>query len=291
MFVCFCSFPVKRDDVMKKWIEAIDRGENWKPGKASRVCSVHFAAACFKDTSGPRRLLHADAVPTIYKGASATQPPRLSNKSSSSPLDKAQSIRFRNVQKFKDLRRKNKILKLRIRRRDARIKELKSRLAHLKSSYDYEMKVRKACERLEGFSKELLEHSMRNSDTKRTGIRYSSLLREFSLTLYLHSPRAYLYVRSILHPLPNPSLIKKWISNFNRPPPEPDISNIVTADQIVTEEAGITTTEELIIDDIDSFIVIEDPVNIQSCITGVSSDGTTTIDNIPVVVAQHVQIQ
>ena len=39
--------------------------------------------------------------------------------------------------------------------------------------------------------------------------RYSDGIKEFTLTLYFYSTKAYKYVHSIL-PLPNPSLIRKW---------------------------------------------------------------------------------
>ena len=47
--------------------------------------------------------------------------------------------------------------------------------------------------------------------------RYSDEIKEFALTLYLYSPRAYKYVRSLI-PLPNPSLIRKWSSSFKCEP-------------------------------------------------------------------------
>ncbi|CAB4016846.1 uncharacterized transposon-derived [Paramuricea clavata] len=47
--------------------------------------------------------------------------------------------------------------------------------------------------------------------------RYSDEIKEFALTLYFYSPRAYKYVRSLV-PLPNPSLIRKWSSSFKCDP-------------------------------------------------------------------------
>ena len=47
--------------------------------------------------------------------------------------------------------------------------------------------------------------------------RYTDDIKEFALTLYFYSPKAYQYVRSIL-PLPNPSLIRKWASSVDCEP-------------------------------------------------------------------------
>lgn len=47
-----------------------------------------------------------------------------------------------------------------------------------------------------------------------TARRYSDEVKEFALTLYFYSPKAYRYVRSII-PLPNPSLLRKWSSSVN----------------------------------------------------------------------------
>ena len=41
-----------------------------------------------------------------------------------------------------------------------------------------------------------------------SGRRFSDEIKEFALTLYFYSPKAYKYVRSIV-PLPNPSFMKK----------------------------------------------------------------------------------
>ena len=50
-----------------------------------------------------------------------------------------------------------------------------------------------------------------------SGRRYPDEIKEFALTLYFYSPKAYKYVRSII-PLPNQSLIKKWSSSFKCEP-------------------------------------------------------------------------
>ena len=60
-------------------------------------------------------------------------------------------------------------------------------------------------------------NSKNNTMTPPCGRRYTDDIKEFSLTLYYYSPKAYEYVRSII-PLPNPSLIRKWSSAVNCEP-------------------------------------------------------------------------
>ena len=55
---------------------------------------------------------------------------------------------------------------------------------------------------------EFLYNFKENLKSKPSGRRYSDEIKEFALTLYFYSPKAYKYVRSII-PLPNPSLIRK----------------------------------------------------------------------------------
>ena len=56
-----------------------------------------------------------------------------------------------------------------------------------------------------------------NLEAKPSGRRYTDEIKEFALTLYYYSPKAYKYVRSIV-PLPNPSLIRKWSASFKCEP-------------------------------------------------------------------------
>ena len=46
-----------------------------------------------------------------------------------------------------------------------------------------------------------------------SGRRYSDEMKEFALTVYFYSPKAYKYIRSII-PLPNQSLIRKWSTSL-----------------------------------------------------------------------------
>ena len=63
----------------------------------------------------------------------------------------------------------------------------------------------------------LFKNTKDNLTSKPTARRYSDDIKEFALTLYFYSPKAYRYVRSII-PLPNPSLLRKWSSSLECEP-------------------------------------------------------------------------
>ena len=54
----------------------------------------------------------------------------------------------------------------------------------------------------------IFNNTKNNTTISPCGRRYTDDIKEFSVTLYFYSPKAYEYVRSII-PLPNPSLIRK----------------------------------------------------------------------------------
>ena len=63
----------------------------------------------------------------------------------------------------------------------------------------------------------IFHNTKHNTTVAPTGRRYTDDIKEFALTLYYYSPKAYQYVRSII-PLPNPSLIRKWSSSVDGEP-------------------------------------------------------------------------
>jgi hypothetical protein len=52
-------------------------------------------------------------------------------------------------------------------------------------------------------------YNFKNLKASPSGRRCSDEIKEFAVTLYFYSPKAYKYVRSII-PLPNQFLIRKW---------------------------------------------------------------------------------
>ncbi|XP_043677951.1 THAP domain-containing protein 1-like [Vespula pensylvanica] len=70
----FFTFPFKNEHRLAAWITAVNR-KDWKPSKASRICSAHFKPQDFLHRPGTawypyiRRLKH-DAVPSIFSNYS-----------------------------------------------------------------------------------------------------------------------------------------------------------------------------------------------------------------------------
>lgn len=66
----FFTFPFKNKDRLEAWITAVHR-KDWKPSKASRICSAHFKPQDFLHRPGTalypyiRRLKH-DAIPSVF---------------------------------------------------------------------------------------------------------------------------------------------------------------------------------------------------------------------------------
>ena len=63
----------------------------------------------------------------------------------------------------------------------------------------------------------LFKNTKKNAKRKPSGRRYDDQVKEFALTLYFYSPKAYKYVRSII-PLPDPSSLRGWSSSVNCEP-------------------------------------------------------------------------
>jgi len=61
----FHKFPLKNQDLLRKWISAVRRGNEWQPTKYSHVCSKHFEEKCFAKNNNNRCLVY-QAVPTIF---------------------------------------------------------------------------------------------------------------------------------------------------------------------------------------------------------------------------------
>lgn len=62
----YCSFPFKRPEILKLWIQAVRR-ENWTPSKTSRLCGEHFLPSDYVVKPGlTAKLLKPDAIPSVF---------------------------------------------------------------------------------------------------------------------------------------------------------------------------------------------------------------------------------
>ncbi|KAL2094202.1 hypothetical protein ACEWY4_008921 [Coilia grayii] len=87
---------------------------------------------------------------------------------------------------------------------------------------------------MQAFLEELREKNLINEELKsqlecysdllvhllsRQGVEYTKAQREFALTLHLHGPKAYQYLRETLHiNLPHPSSLQRWLSSLDARP-------------------------------------------------------------------------
>lgn len=73
-------------------------------------------------------------------------------------------------------------------------------------------------ENFSGFPLELFINKIKNNKTSKFRANYSDTVKEFALTLYFYSPKAYKYLKNIDFYLPNQSTLRKWVSSFNCAP-------------------------------------------------------------------------
>ena len=67
-----------------------------------------------------------------------------------------------------------------------------------------------------GIAKELFEHQIKNTASHH-GNRYTTDIKQFAMTMHYYSPKAYEFVRKLLH-LPHPSSIRMWAASVNCQP-------------------------------------------------------------------------
>ena len=68
-----------------------------------------------------------------------------------------------------------------------------------------------------GVKLDLMKNDIKNSFISTHGSRYSDMVKQFALTLYHFSPKAYSFVRTVLH-LPHPSFLHNWCQSVNCKP-------------------------------------------------------------------------
>lgn len=73
-------------------------------------------------------------------------------------------------------------------------------------------------DKFSGFPLDLIVNSLQNSNVSKFKQSYSEKMKEFALTLYFYSPKAYKFLRNNNFNLPNPSTLRKWLSCFNCSP-------------------------------------------------------------------------
>ncbi|CAI6377434.1 unnamed protein product [Macrosiphum euphorbiae] len=248
----FHRFPLKRPDVLKKWLHEIRR-KNFTPNQYSYLCSEHFTPSDYLNESRPeldKKLLKDEAVPSVFKFPQHLQKkqkasrPLLQNRQKANDQnnmihaeivneageDSSTNTMFYqsetshqkedkmvqcNIKTFnkKLYQNKIKILQQRLKRRNSKIKSLKDLILRIKKNVTYSDEVTQMLEEnFGGFPLTLLLHEHKSKMLHKKGVRYTNAMKDFAKTLFFYSPKAYKYVRKMFT-LPHPSTIRKWLSS------------------------------------------------------------------------------
>ena len=116
------------------------------------------------------------------------------------------------------LERKVKTLQQRVRRRNVKIKNMTQLIDELKEKLL--IKTEEASllhNNFDGLQLSMFRNTLQNAQRLKQGKRYTETVKEFAITLYFYSPRAYNFVRGLLS-LPHPSMIRKWSASIDCEP-------------------------------------------------------------------------
>ncbi len=229
----YYRFPIKNNEKVECW-ESFVKQENilkepWRAKRDSHICSDHFQLSDYiipPLSNGTCRLkIYAIPSRSIQNPIQCTTPPdelqsRLEhlNKRPLPPTNHDEMLPPEKVRRtapaeerdelIRNLQQQLRCTKQKANTMDEVIKTLQEKLVI--SS--------KEAEALHSTFKnthlEFLYNFKENLKSKPCGRRYSDEIKEFALTLYFYSTKAYKYVCSII-PLPNPSLIRISLHDSN----------------------------------------------------------------------------
>lgn len=116
------------------------------------------------------------------------------------------------------LKRKLKTLHQKLRRREQKIKTMTELLKSCSNKQLIDHNEQAFLDRnFGGMNLQVIKNEFSNRFTLPKGRRYSDPVKEFAMTLYYYSPKAYNYVRGILH-LPHQSSLQNWCQSVNCQP-------------------------------------------------------------------------
>ncbi|KAI4455481.1 thap domain-containing [Holotrichia oblita] len=247
----FHTFPWKRPEILKLWVQAIRR-ENWYPSKTSRICGNHFLENDYKLKPGSTiKLLKPDAIPSVFCFPKHLQTKRTSrrilkiiNTDLTVNQNQAEMMDVELVQPSTSTSIQQKVMvdvgvqthttyNSQLHKQQLKIKSLKQQLKRkcvkLSSMSDI---IKEFSKRgftnenfdsvlrnyFEGFLLEFLIHQKKNEECFNTGQRrHTSIMKQFAQTLHFYSPKAYNFLRQHFI-LPNGRSIRKWLSSLNCQP-------------------------------------------------------------------------
>ncbi|KAL5237573.1 hypothetical protein ACI65C_004983 [Semiaphis heraclei] len=206
----FHRFPLKRPFGLSKWIHEMKR-KNFKPSEYSYLCSEHFTNEDYQIRPGANvKWLKDEAVPSIFKEFSQhLQKKKVVRRLlKRNPLATIIMINYKvqkvlkiivkvfsvpyNHQQRQLKKKKVKVLQQRLKRRETKIKSLKSLVMRFKKNVPMSDDVTTQLEEhFGGIPLALLLHERKTKKIGKNAIRYSDSMKEFAKTLFFYSPRAY----------------------------------------------------------------------------------------------------
>jgi hypothetical protein len=213
--------------------------KNWKPSKSTVICSDHFERESYQRPPGikKRALLKKNAVPTkfpthplsmqptvakkrrqLHRLNISTEPGPSSEGDKGTPVESDIAIKrgrpkTPNEVRIPALKRTVDKLRKRIIRLQTKARVQKNLLQILQKENKLQaMKM----ETINGCLSELVKNETKNKRRMKNR-EYSSGVKQFALTMYFYSPRAYAYLRKTLT-LPNPRTLRRWLQSYDCSP-------------------------------------------------------------------------
>ncbi|KAM4748916.1 DNA transposase THAP9 [Rhinophrynus dorsalis] len=247
--ITFHRFPRSNPALLDKWRLAMKRatsnGELWMPSRYQRLCSLHFKQSCF-DTTGQTKRLRDDVIPSIFNfpddaqtdvseskteqmpEASISSTPTLPEAQTAVPTvevissNKDASISWQVplqdhlyfIPDVETLKRKLQASEDSRAQKEKELRNAKDREKRLRQTYP---SIYQKLQKRNLLSPQLLERLQPYGDIplelyKKPESEYSVQQRLFSLTLQLHDPLSYKYLRNeIKLPLPGPRMLRQWL--------------------------------------------------------------------------------
>lgn len=115
----------------------------------------------------------------------------------------------------KELRAKIKLLQERLRRREKRISNVEGVVADLKKSVRTENLEEKFLAKFTKFDLDLFKNIAKNTGVSKSKKTYTQEMKEFAISLYYCSPKAYKFVRDKMN-LPHAATLRRWIAEAGK---------------------------------------------------------------------------
>ncbi|XP_061528062.1 THAP domain-containing protein 6 isoform X1 [Phycodurus eques] len=267
--ITFHRFP-KENDLRRQW-EVAARRRGFSATKSSVLCSEHFKPEDI-DATGQTVRIREGAKPSVFSFQSPLQKPLFTRttQTSKKAQESLTSGTSRNVRQTEPpppppsppppdvdhcyaLPASPADLKARLMDALARVESLERELRNMKD------RERRAKNTVFGLLEDLRGKNLINEELKdkldsysdlpvhllsKQGNDYTKDQREFALTLHLHGPKVYNYLRKSLHlQLPHPHTLQRWMSSIDAKHGLDSTSVKITEEEEEADDASETLTD------------------------------------------------